>query len=390
MRGQTTDMAIKRIALMVSGFEGGGVERNFANLALGLSRLGVECALMAGTPEHAFLRDLDGFGVRVLPVSGARTAALGDLMRDFAPQVLMTGKVVDDIAAISARAALTDASPKPPLLVTAVGTLLSGRFAERRFNPLKHLRDIRRIRAQYRRLDGITAISAGVADDVERVFGVRNVPIRVLNNPIIPDDAPARGAARCAHPWLASTAPGTAAEQRPPVIIAVAGLRRVKGFDTLIKAFARLALPQARLLILGEGKERARLESLARRLGVAERIDLPGFVADPYPYLARSRLLVLSSKREGLGNVVIEAMAQATPVVATDCSDGLSALTRTGALGPLVPVGDPGALARAIEHAIEGAPAVDPGTLVAATEPFRIDIAARAHLAFFESLRPEP
>ena len=115
-------------------------------------------------------------------------------------------------------------------------------------------------------------------------------------------------------------------------------------------------------------------------------MDLPGFVPDPYPYLARARLLVLSSRREGLGNVVVEALAVGTPVVATDCSQGLEVLAAQGALPPLVPVGRPADLARAIRDALAQDP--DPRQLARAAEPFGLMAAARAHLDFFQTLAP--
>jgi glycosyltransferase involved in cell wall biosynthesis len=173
-------------------------------------------------------------------------------------------------------------------------------------------------------------------------------------------------------------------DARPPVILAVGGLRKVKDFATLLRAFARLDDRAARLLILGEGKERGHLTRLGHRLGIGDRLDLPGFVPTPYPYLSRARLLALSSVREGLGNVVVEALAVGTPVVATDCSAGLRVLWRERPLVPLVRVGDPAALAAALARGLREHP--DPGALVAAAEPFQILPAARAHLDFFRGL----
>lgn len=373
-----------RVALVVSDFEDGGVERNFTNLAIGLDRLGVQTWLLAGNPQHAYLRDLEGSAVRVLPVGRDRSAAIASLLAREEPDVLMTGKLADDFAAVAARSAMPATGGPATRLVTAVGTLLSGRFAAHPWNPIKRFRDIRRIAACYRRLDGVVAISQGVADDLRRVFGVLATPIRVLPNPIVPEmidrlaDAPAR------HPWLeAAPARGPAAD-RPPVIVAVGGLRKVKDFVTLLRAFARLEDPAARLLILGEGKERDRLERLSRRLRIAEQVDLHGFVPNPHAFVARSRLLVLSSRREGLGNAVVEALAVGTPVVVTDCSHGLRQLLAGGELGRIVPVGDPAALARGI--AAELRLSRETGRLKGAAEPFGLLAAARAHREFFEGL----
>jgi glycosyltransferase involved in cell wall biosynthesis len=380
-------MEVRRVALMVSDFEDGGVERNFTHLASGLARLGVQTWLLVGRARHPYLEALDA-SVSVIPISGARVPALRDFLTRERPDLLLTGKLADDFAAVRAKSDLGADWPAQTRLVAAVGTLLSGRLGRQRWNLLKTWREVRRIRACYQRLDGITAISAGVAEDLRRVFGIEGVPIGVLNNPILPEGYRKLAQASCAHPWLAGVTPERPWEERPAVLLAIGGLRKVKDFATLLRAFARVEDPQARLLILGEGKERARLIRLGRRLGLGGRLDLPGFVPSPYPYLARSRLLVLSSVREGLGNVVVEALAVGTPVVATDCSDGLRALFGEHGLGPLVPVGDVAALARAIDQGLSQRP--DRAALTAAAEPYGLLAAAEAHLHFFRRLGMGP
>lgn len=380
-------MATDRIALVVSDFEGGGVERNLTNLALGLARLGVETWLLVGDPDHAYLRDLDP-AVRLLGVTEPRTAFLRDFLRRERPDCLVTGKLADDLAALKARRGLPLAAGGATRLVAAVGTPLSGRFAAHRWNPLKTWRETRRIGHGYRQLDGLTAVSRAIADDLRQYFGIRRVPIAVLANPILPDDLPDLAAAPCPHPWLAE--PRGAG--RPPVIVALGGLRQVKGFDTLLRAFARLADQRARLILIGEGKERGHLGALAGRLGLADRLDLAGFRANPFPYLARADLLALSSRREGLPNALVEAMALGTPVVATDCTGGVRDLLQSGPgggrLGPLVPVDDPAALAAALDETLRRRDTLDRGPLRQAAAPYRLLPAARAYLEFFRSLPP--
>lgn len=376
-------MELRRAALMVRDFEDGGVERNFTHLALGLARLGVDTCLLAGQTRHPYLGELHGT-VRVVPVTGGRGPFLRAFLTRERPDVLLTGKLADDLAAVQVKSSLGPAWPPETRLVAAVGTPLSGRLAPYRWNRFRTWREIRRVRACYQRLDGITAISEGVAEDLRRVFQIEGVPIAVLNNPILPEGYERRALAPCRHPWLTGVRPLSPLDQRPPVILAVGGLRKVKDFATLLRAFARLGDPAARLLILGEGKERGALTRLGRRLDLQERLDLPGFVPDPYPYLGRARLLALSSVREGLGNVVVEALAVGTPVVATDCSDGLRALFGGAGLGPLVPVGNAAALARAIAQGLQ--PSWDSAVLRAAVLPFSLLTSAQAHLEFFRSL----
>ena len=148
-----------------------------------------------------------------------------------------------------------------------------------------------------------------------------------------------------ADPWFESDAPA--------VLMAVGRLAPQKDFRNLLKAFARVRSRRGvRLVILGEGPERARLESLAADLGIAADVKMPGAVPNPFAYMARASLFVLSSAWEGFGNVLVEALACGCPIVSTDCPRGPREILDGGAFGPLVPVGDDEALADGIIHAL--------------------------------------
>ena len=135
-------------------------------------------------------------------------------------------------------------------------------------------------------------------------------------------------------------------------------LEPAKDYATLLRAFARLSAERpARLIILGEGRQRETLTALARELGVAERVDLHGDVANPFPFLACADLYVLSSAYEGCPNALMEAMACGCRVVSTDCPSGPRELLQDGAIGPLAPVGDADALAAAMESQLAEPPA---------------------------------
>jgi len=132
--------------------------------------------------------------------------------------------------------------------------------------------------------------------------------------------------------------------------LAVGRLTKQKDFPTLIKAFAKvLENRPTRLLILGEGPDRAALEALVRQLGLEDAVAMPGFVENPYAYMSRSALYVLSSRWEGLPTVLIEALYCGAPVIATDCPSGPREILANGQHGQLVPVGDVTALAQAME-----------------------------------------
>jgi len=126
-------------------------------------------------------------------------------------------------------------------------------------------------------------------------------------------------------------------------------LTKAKDFSTLIRSFALMRKERpARLMILGDGEERHELEELSRKLGIASDVDMPGFVDNPYKYMAHAAVFVLSSAWEGFGNVLVEAMACGCPVISTDCPSGPAEILENGKYGILTPVGDAAALAEAM------------------------------------------
>ncbi len=139
------------------------------------------------------------------------------------------------------------------------------------------------------------------------------------------------------------------------MLLAVGRLTASKDFPTLIQAFIRVRQTRpARLLILGEGADRPGLEALVEQLGLEQDVSLPGFVENPYPYMARASLFVLSSRWESLPTVLIEALYCGAPLIATDCPGGTREILADGQYGQLVPVGDATALARAIATTLAG------------------------------------
>ncbi len=138
-------------------------------------------------------------------------------------------------------------------------------------------------------------------------------------------------------------------KKEKPIVIGVGRLTKEKDFETLIKAFALVKKEiDARLVILGEGEERAKLEKLVKKLGLQNSVWMPGFVNNPYKYIAKADVFVLSSLYEGLPNVLIEAIAVGTPVISTDCLSGPREILLDGKGGDLVNVGDYYSLAKSI------------------------------------------
>jgi glycosyltransferase involved in cell wall biosynthesis len=207
----------------------------------------------------------------------------------------------------------------------------------------------RAMRRLYPRADAIVAVSEGVADDLARVARIPRSRITVIHNPIVTEELLAAARAPVEHPWFA--------RGEPPVLLAAGRLTAQKDYPTLLRAFRAAREQRAlRLVVLGEGEERGRLEALARELGVAPEVDFAGFVANPYAFMARASLFVLSSAWEGLPTVMVEAMACGAPVVSTDCPSGPGEILERGRYGRLVAVGDDRALAGAMLATLDDPP----------------------------------
>ena len=206
-----------------------------------------------------------------------------------------------------------------------------------------------RARRSYPFTDFAVGISQGTTAELEGIPGMARDRIHTIYNPVVSADLDRKARESPHHPWF---------DERPcPVILAIGRMRKVKDFPTLLRAFARLLVQRpARLVVLGEGRLRPTLRSLAQELGIAEHVDFPGFQENPFAFLAKADLFVLSSTHEALPTVLIEAMACGCPVVSTDCPFGPREILEDGRLGPLVPVGDEEALADAIARTLDEPP----------------------------------
>jgi glycosyltransferase involved in cell wall biosynthesis len=199
--------------------------------------------------------------------------------------------------------------------------------------------------------------------------------------------APAARVTRIYNPVALATdaeiAQAPALADRAPLALAVGRLAPAKSFATLLRAFARVTHPGARLRIVGEGEERPALEAEIARLGLDERVVLAGRASDMAPHYADARLLALTSTTESFGNVVVEALSRGLPVVGTDCGGPREILDRPG-LGALVPVGDEDAIARAIDAAFSEPG--DPAPRVARAQDFSIARATDAYERLIEEM----
>ncbi|MES1940344.1 glycosyl transferase family protein [Salinisphaera sp. T5B8] len=198
----------------------------------------------------------------------------------------------------------------------------------------------------YPRADAIVAVSNGVADDLAEITQLDRAAVHTIHNPVVFPELPERAREPDDHPWFTAGA--------PPVVLAAGRLEAQKNFALLLDAVAVVRRQRPlRLMILGEGSQRDALSAQAERLGIAADIELRGWVGNPYAAMSRAAAFVLSSNWEGLGNVLIEAMACGCPVVATDCPSGPREILNHGEHGRLVPMNDVTALADALNATLD-------------------------------------
>lgn len=341
----------KTIAFFIPSIEGGGVERNLVNLCRGFLAIGYAADVLYCRATQAFHDQLPA-GVRLVQlatpasirlaqgragVSFAAQPALFRYLRNTPPSALIAmqssavavwaWRLAGRPATLVVRESNTPTAAMQDLRATARAVLWLKRWS-------------------YPQSDAVVANSQGAADDLARVLGVARERVEVVYNPTYDPSIAERARVPLDHPWFQAG--------QPPVVLGSGRLVPQKDFASLLRAFAQLRqkLP-ARLVIIGEGAERSALEQLACELGIAADLALPGFVANPYQYMARAAVFALSSRYEGLPNVLIEAAGLGLPIAAFDCPSGPREILLGGRAGVLAPLGDIAALAAGIGALLE-------------------------------------
>jgi N-acetylgalactosamine-N,N'-diacetylbacillosaminyl-diphospho-undecaprenol 4-alpha-N-acetylgalactosaminyltransferase len=203
------------------------------------------------------------------------------------------------------------------------------------------------IRTLYKKCAEIIAVSQGVKNDLVTNFNIPEKNIFVIYNPFDIDKIKEDADKPLDHPWVGNS--------RYKVMISVGRLEEQKNYTMLIRSFQRVSsqLPDARLIIIGEGKERPVLIRLIKNLALENRIDLIGQQDNPFMYLARADLFILSSVAEGFPNVLLESMICGCPVISTDCPSGPNEIITNGQNGILIPVGDTETMSKAMISLLE-------------------------------------
>jgi glycosyltransferase involved in cell wall biosynthesis len=224
----------------------------------------------------------------------------------------------------------------------------------------------------YRLSNHRIGVSQGVIQDISTLSGLRPTAFNVIYNPVPPRADPLIKVLRDAEELWAGPQGGR--------IVTVGSMKAQKNHVLLMRAFAQLDRPDARLMFVGDGPRRNGLMALAQNLGIANQVIFAGFHLDPTPFYKTADLFVLSSDYEGFGNVIVEALACGTPVVSTDCPSGPAEILMNGKYGHLVPVREAEKLAKGIEETLQASHDTD--ALISRAAEFSPSIAAQSYLKF--------
>lgn len=342
-------MSLPKVTLFLPSLDGGGAERVFVQLANEFARLGYPVDLALASARGPYVDEISN-SVRVIDFDARGVLhALPKLvryLRSERPNVMLSGLDHANIVAV-ASGCLARSRTRCVISIRSVPTAV---YREARST--RSWGVFRLMRIAYRLADGIIANSEAVARDVSEFVGIERSRLQVIYNPVDCAHVEALSHERVSHDWCDSGA--------PPLILGVGSLTVLKDFSSLIHAFAVVRSKRdCRLVILGDGPERPKLERLIRELQLRDDVYLPGFVSNPFAWMRRAGVFVSSSLTEGCPNALMQALVCGTPVVSTDCPGGSSEILQGGKWGRLVAVRDPAAMAEAIASALDDGNRID-------------------------------
>lgn len=359
-------MSMKRIAFFIPALYGGGAERVTVNLLKGMAGKNISLDLVVSNAEGPYIKQVPKY-VRIVDLQAGRVIKsilpLSNYLQKYKPHALVSHLSHANVIAISA---VKLARINTKLVVVEHDPVSKTKFKLLRSNFIPPL-----MRILYPLADVVVAVSQGLANDLNKQFYLKDDKIKVIYNPVVDAELIQKSQAPVENNCFNV--------KNCPVFLAVGRLTLQKDFITLIKAFSILRKSrQARLIILGEGEDRAELELLAVKLGVAKDVLLPGFVQNPYAYMSNATAFVLSSQWEALPTVLIEAMACGCPVIATDCPFGPREILENGKYGYLVPTADAQALSTAMLKVLDNP--INREKLVCRTQDFSVERSVSEYL----------
>lgn len=332
----------KKVSFFLPTLNFGGIEANTIRLANAFSKKGYDVDLLVARAEGDYIDRIPEY-IKVVNFHKNKVYTtipqLIKYIRRVKPEAIIAGGEAPNIVLILSKLLSFQSQTKT---IVSIRTHLS--------TELKHTKNLnKRILAilgklLYRCADEIVAVSRGVAEDVSVLFAIKLEKISVVYNPIVDDKL---------KNISNEIYKGKIEVNTIPVILGVGRLAHVKNFSLLIEAFSNVVeQTEAKLIIVGEGPERGKLEKKVFDLGLNNRVELVGYKPNPYLLMESSDVFVLSSLWEGFGNVLVEAMACGMKVVSTNCNGGPTEILDGGRFGELVENDNADALTKGILNAL--------------------------------------
>ncbi len=355
------------ISLFLPTLAGGGAERVMVRRSRAFAERGIDVEMVLANATGDYLPELPST-VKVVNLGASRVLfsipRLALYLRRVRPAILLSTLRHANCAALIARK------------LARTSTRI---FVREAITPLSQARQMSILTAPllltsirlYREAEAIIVNSQYVANELREILKSQIPKVYVISNPVVEENLLRHAQQPVDHPWFT--------DQTAPVVVSVGRLTAQKDFETLVRAIPLVhRYKDCRLVILGEGEQRAHIESLIVQLGLQDKVWMPGFDPNPFRYMARASVFVLSSRWEGSPNALIEALACGAPAVATDCPGGSREILEDGKWGKLVPVGNPEALAEAIVYTLKTPP--DVRQLQHRARAFSVDLAAEHYL----------
>jgi glycosyltransferase involved in cell wall biosynthesis len=358
-------MPPRKLLLYTHALEGGGAERVFATLASGLAARG-HTVLLAVDVEAEANRAYLSPDVRLIVLGrqhGQSVLRLARLLAQEKPDISLSGLSVSNLKHVLAA-----------MLALRLRHSILSYHGFYKNEPQLLSQISYRLTPLLTRLTARTiCVSLGLQDYLKTHFFTPARRMTMIYNPVVTGP-------------LSPAATRQELLERPPVLLAIGRFAPSKNLPLLIRAFAHMKHRETRLIILGEGPERGKIEAEIKRQGIEDRVSLPGYALEPWPYYAQARCFALTSNSETFSLVIVEALANGLAVVSTNC-DGPREILDRGRYGWIVPQGDEKALTLALDALFDDPG--DPAPRIERAKAFTVEKAVAAYENLFEEVLAE-
>jgi glycosyltransferase involved in cell wall biosynthesis len=366
------------VAIYLHDLAGGGVERQSLIIAEEFRRHGADVTLVLHRLRGQLLEYVPN-GLRIVDLKSSRTLmdipGLVRFLRAEKPDILLSNVDLNNIAALLAKAiSLSDTK-----VVICQHNTISHSFVTDETWLYRYTALAYRILAPL--ISRAVAVSAGVAKELATIARLPTDRVLTINNPVVGPDFRARCDEAADHPWFH--------QSQGPIFVSAGRLVPQKDHETMIRALAiHRRHGNGRLIILGSGPRGEALSDLVGRLNLTDVVDFLGFRTNALPFFRQADVFLLSSRCEGFGNVIVEALGCGTPVISTRCEHGPTEILDNGRYGVLVEPQNPAALAEAMDQVATLRERFPADMLRQRAEEFSYAACASRYMAMFKALAP--